>query len=229
MLNSYNTDDKILLAVDCIIFGFDQEQLKILLIKRNFEPEMGKWSLIGGFLKKSETLDDAANRILFALTGISNIYMEQLYTFSEIDRDPQERTLSSAYYALINIEDSDEDSSALYTAKWFNVNEAPRLIFDHQQMVDRAIKRLRRRAISKPTGFELLPEKFTMLQLQHLYEAILNQKLDKRNFINKINGLDILVKLEEKDMTSSRKGSFLYQFDKEKYDQNVEEGFIFKI
>lgn len=229
MLNNYKSEDKVLLAIDCIIFGFDQEQLKILLIQRNFEPEKGKWSLIGGFLKSSETLDDAANRILFALTGISNIYMEQLYTFSEIDRDPKERTLSSAYYALINIEDRDEELTEQYSAKWFNIDDAPRLIFDHQLMVDKAIKRLRRRAISKPIGFELLPEKFTMLQLQHLYEAILNEKLDKRNFINKINGLDILIKLEEKDMTSSRKGSYLYQFEKEKYDQNVIDGFIFKI
>ena len=229
VLNNYNSEDKVLLAVDCIIFGFDQEDLKILLVKRDFEPEKGKWSLIGGFLKRTETLDDAANRILHHLTGIDKIYMEQLYNFSKVDRDPAERTLSVAYYALINIEDHDKDLIEQYSAKWFSIDKAPSLIFDHDAMVNKAILRLRRRAISKPIGFELLPEKFTMRQLQKLYESILNEKLDKRNFINKVNGLDVLVKLEENDMSSSRKGSYLYQFDKEKYDRNVEDGITFKI
>ncbi len=229
MLSNYSTADKVLLALDCIIFGFDQHQLKILLIKRDFEPEKGKWSLIGGFLKSSETLDEAANRILQHLSGLDDIYLEQLYTFSEIDRDPAERTLSTAYYALINSEDHQQLADGAYKAQWFNVKEAPVLIFDHAEMVAKAILRLRRRAITKPLGFELLPEKFTMLQLQKLYEAILDLELDKRNFINKVNALDILIKLDEKDMTSSRKGSFLYKFDKEKYDQKIEEGFTFKI
>ncbi len=229
MLNSYSKEDKVLLAVDCIIFGFDKEELKILLIKRDFEPEKGKWSLMGGFLKRSETLDDAANRILQTLTGINNIYMEQLYGFSKVDRDPAERTISVAYFALINIEDHNEELIEKYSARWFNVKEAPELIFDHDAMVNHAIRRLRYRTSNKPIGFELLPEKFTMRQLQKLYEAILDESLDKRNFINKINNLDILVKLEEKDMSSSRKGSFLYEFDKEKYDRKVEDGFTFKI
>ncbi|MDG3581709.1 NUDIX hydrolase [Galbibacter pacificus] len=229
MLNSYSKEDKVLLAVDCIIFGFDNEELKILLIKRDFKPEKGKWSLMGGFLKQNETLDDSANRILHTLTGINNIYMEQLYGFSKIDRDPVERTISVAYYALINIEEHNEELIEKYSARWFNVKEAPKLIFDHDQMVNHAIRRLRYRTSNKPIGFELLPEKFTMRQLQKLYEAILDEELDKRNFINKINSLDILVKLKEKDMTSSRKGSYLYRFDKDKYDKKVEDGFTFKI
>lgn len=229
MLNSYSKEDKVLLAVDCIIFGFDKEELKILLIKRDFEPEKGKWSLMGGFLQRAETLDDAANRILQTLTGINNIYMEQLYGFSKVDRDPVERTISVAYFALINIEDHNEGLIEKYSARWFNVKEAPELIFDHNAMVSHAIRRLQYRTSNKPIGFELLPEKFTMRQLQKLYEAILNEKLDKRNFINKINNLDILIKLNEKDMSSSRKGSFLYEFDKEKYDKKVEDGFTFKI
>ncbi|WP_031425220.1 NUDIX hydrolase [Flavimarina sp. Hel_I_48] len=229
MLNNYSSEDKILLAVDCIIFGFDENELKILLIKRDFEPEKGKLSLIGGFLKRSENLDDAANRILLTLTGIQNIYMEQLYTFSKVDRDPGERTLSTSYYALINIKEHNEDLNQQFSAQWYGIDEAPALIFDHGEMVDKAIKRLRRRAISKPIGFELLPEKFTMKQLQKLYEAILAEKQDKRNFINKINSLKVLIKLDEKDMTSSRKGSYLYQFDKEKYDDKVRNGFTFKI
>lgn len=228
-LNSYNKEDKVLLAVDCIIFGFDGENLKILLIKRDFEPEKGKWSLIGGFLKKEENIDKAALRVLHYLTGLHDIYMEQLYAFGKVDRDPGERTISVAYYALIDIASHDKDLIQLDTAKWFTLKKVPKLIFDHDKMVARAVARLRHRAKTKPIGFELLPEKFTMRQLQTLYESILDQKLDKRNFINKIISLDILVKLKEKDKRSSRKGSFLYQFDKEKYDGKLSEGFNFKI
>lgn len=229
VLNSYSSEDKVLLAVDCIIFGFDNEDLKILLIKRDFEPEKGKWSLIGGFLKKEETLDAAADNILHHLTGLNNIFMEQLHAFSEVDRDPGERTISVAYYALIDIASHNKALIRKYSAKWFGLSEAPKLIFDHDMMLDRAIARLRYRATTKPIGFELLPGKFTMRQLQKLYEAILDKALDKRNFISKINALDVLIKLDEKDMESSRKGSYLYQFDKEKYDRKVQDGFIFKI
>ncbi len=229
MVHTYQLEDKVLLAVDCIIFGFDQEDLKILLIKRNFEPEKGKWSLMGGFLKRQENLNMAANRILFQLTGIEKIYMEQLYAFSEVDRDPAERTISVAYFALINIIEHDKSLSDKHSAKWFSVTELPELIFDHSEMITKAIRRLRYKTSKNPIGFELLPEKFTMRQLQKLYESILGEELDKRNFINKINALDILIKLEEKDMNSSRKGSFLYKFDAKKYRQKVEEGFSFKL
>ena len=229
MLNKYSSEDKVLLAVDCIIFGFDGEDLKILLIKRDFEPEKGKWSLIGGFLKKEENLDQAAIRILNRLTGLDNVYMEQFYAFSKLDRDPEERTISVAYYALIDIESHNEVANSLETSKWFSLGNAPDLIFDHNIMVERAVSRLKYRTKTKPIGFELLPDKFTMLQLQNLYESILNEKLDKRNFTSKINALDILVKLEEKDMESSKKGSFLFQFDLEKYNEKLKEGFVFKI
>ena len=228
-LNSYSKEDKVLLAVDCIIFGFDGKNLKILLVKRDFEPEKGKWSLIGGFLKKEENLDKAAIRILHHLTGLHDIYMEQLYAFSKLDRDPGERTISVAYYALIDIVSHDKDLIKMDSAQWFSLKKAPKLIFDHDRMVARAVMRLRRVAMTKPIGFELLPQKFTMRQLQTLYESILDQKLDKRNFINKINTLDVLIKLKEKDMGSSRKGSFLYQFNKEKYYNKVSDGFNFKI
>jgi ADP-ribose pyrophosphatase YjhB (NUDIX family) len=228
-LNNYNNEDKILLAVDCIIFGFDKEDLKILLIKRDFEPEKGKWSLIGGFLKQEENLDEAAIRILHHLTGLHDIYMEQLYTFSKVDRDPAERTLSTAYYALIDIANHNQEIIKPASSQWFSLKKGPKLIFDHHLMVEKAIARLRRRALNKPIGFELLPEKFTMRQLQKLYEAILDKKLDKRNFINKFNSLDILVKLDEKDMSSSKKGAFLFKFDEAKYKRKIEEGFNFKL
>lgn len=229
MLNSYKTKDKVLLAVDCIIFGFDNEDLKILLIKRDFEPEKGKWSLIGGFLKRSETLDDAATRILFKLTGVRDIYMEQFYAYSEVDRDPKERTISVSYFALINIKDHDEDLIENYNAKWFSVKKAPKLIFDHDLMLEKAKRRLKRRTITVPIGFELLPEKFTMPQLKKLYEVILDKNLDKRNFINKIIKLDILIKLDEKDKTTSTKGAFLYKFDQEKYDAKLNDDFYLKL
>lgn len=229
MSNNYSSVDKVVLAVDCVIFGFDNEGLKILLIKRDFEPEKGKWSLIGGFLKKEEVLDTAAIRILNRYTGLQDIYMEQLYTYSEIDRDPVERTISVAYYALINIENHDAELINNCHAQWFSVSDSPKLIFDHNNILDHAVRRLRYRSSIKPVVFELLPQKFTMRQLLELYEAILNKELDKRNFISKINSLDILIKLDEKDMLSSRKGSYLYTFDKEKYDAKLLNDFVLNL
>jgi hypothetical protein len=155
--------------------------------------------------------------------------MEQLKVFSEVDRDPVERTISVTYYALINIEDHDEELIKKYSACWFEISKAPKPIFDHNMMVEYAIKRLRHQASVQPIGFELLPEKFTMRQLQKLYEEIFDEHLDKRNFIKKINSLDILEKLGEKDKNSSRKGSFLYRFNQDKYRRKYENGFVFKV
>jgi ADP-ribose pyrophosphatase YjhB (NUDIX family) len=224
----YQDEDKVLLAVDCIIFGFDEEDLKILLIKRGFEPEKGKWSLVGGFLKQRENLEEAATRILNLYTGLDNIYMEQVSTFSEVERDPAERTISTAYYALINIKEHSEKLIKHFSAEWFSVSECPKLIFDHDKMMKAAIKKLRTRASTQPIGFELLPRKFTMRQLQKLYEAILDRELDKRNFINRIRSMDFVKKLDEKDMNSSRKGSYLYQFDAEKYNKEDSASFALR-
>jgi ADP-ribose pyrophosphatase YjhB (NUDIX family) len=229
MLSNYAQEDKVLLAVDCIIFGFDADELKVLLIKRDFEPEKGKWSLMGGFMKNTENLDQAATRILWTMTGFDDIYMEQLRNYSEVNRDLGERTVSVAYFALINKSTHSESLNNNYGAEWFSLSKYPNLIFDHEQMVQFAIQRLRYVATTKPIGFELLPEKFTMRQLQKLYEAIWGKELDKRNFINKVNALDILEKLDEKDMDSSKKGSFLYKFDKDKYDLKVADNFFFKL
>lgn len=229
MLNSNNMTDKVFLAVDCIIFGFDGEGLKILLIKRDSEPEKGKLSLIGGFLEKEEVLDMAATRILETYTGLQNVYMEQLYAYSEMKCNLDERVISVAYYALINIKNRNADLIRNYDAQWYNVADVPKLIFDYDRMLAHAIRRLRYRTSTRPVGFELLPEKFTMRQLLELYEAILSKELDKRNFISKINSLDILIKLEEKDTLSSRKGSFLYKFDKEKYDAKSLNNFVLNL
>ncbi|GJM29286.1 MAG: DNA mismatch repair protein MutT [Cyclobacteriaceae bacterium] len=230
-MGTYINKDKVLVAVDCIIFGFDpqREVLQLLLIKRDFKPKKGRWSLMGGFMKKHEDLREAAVRVLTELTGLDNIYLEQLKTFGKIDRDPVERTVSVAYSALINTTEHDSGLINQYSARWFDISEVPDLIFDHDFMVKTAIKRLQYRASVQPIGFELLPEKFTMRQLQKLYEEIFNQKLDKRNFIKKINSLKVLEKLKEKDMTSSRKGSFLYRFNHQKYQEKLKAGFVFKV
>lgn len=225
----YINTDKVLLAVDCIIFGFDEESLKILLVKRQLEPEKGHWSLIGGFMRENENLDQAANRVLHSLTGLHDIYMEQLYAYSKVNRDPVERTISVAYFAVIDVASHQFEGVQHETAQWFPLTEAPNLIFDHNEMVDKAVARLQRRARSMPIGFELLPEKFTMRQLQTLYESILGKPLDKRNFINKFKSLDVLVRLNEKDMTVARKGAYLYKFDEAKYNRKLEEGFDFKV
>ncbi|MFC7345658.1 NUDIX domain-containing protein [Chryseobacterium zhengzhouense] len=228
MTQDYSHFPRHLVAVDCIIFGFDGENLKILLVQRNFEPKMGEWSLMGGFIGDEETSDEAAQRVLNTLTGLENIYLEQLNSYTQIDREPTARIMSISYYALINIEKNIQINEK-YSAKWFDLQDFPSLIFDHNEMVKDAVLRLRRRASTRPIGFELLPEKFTMKDLQTLYEAIFNEQYDKRNFISKINALDILVKTEGKDMSSSKKGSFLYTFDEEKYNKKIAEGFMFRI
>jgi 8-oxo-dGTP diphosphatase len=225
----YSENTRFLVAVDCIIFGFDYRQLKLLLIKRNFQPQKGKWSLVGGFLAVDESLDQSALRILNNLTGLNDIYLEQLYTYGETNRDPGERVLSTAYYALINAECYHLPLNRESSAKWFPIEKIPPLIFDHNIMVDKAMRRLRRKSLSQPIGFELLPEKFTIPQLQRLYEAIHQRDLDKRNFRKKILSMGLLKKLDEKQKAGSRKGAYFYRFDKEKYDDLVSRGFHFEI
>ncbi len=225
----YKSENAFHVAIDCIIFGFDRGELKLLIIKRGFNPEKGKWSLMGGFLKKEETLDEGAARILHELTGLHDVFMEQLEVFSRLDRDPEARTISVAYVALINIADHRMELTDHFSANWVEVRAIPSLIFDHNEMVTHAIDRLRYRTSIQPVGFELLPAKFTMRQLQTLYEAILNQQLDKRNFTKKMLALNLLVRLDEKDRDSSRKGSYLYRFDQARYEQNLQRGLSFKI
>lgn len=230
MQNYYEDYDHVLVAVDCIIFGFDRENLKLLLVKRDFEPEKGKWSLMGGFLDQNESLDEAAARVLNKLTGLKNVYLEQLHGFGEVDRDPVERTISIAYYALINIHHHDKDLVKKYGAHWFSMDQLPDLIFDHNEMVEAAKSRLRYKASHQPVGFELLPDKFTLPELQQLYEAIYETSLDKRNFRRRILSMDVLIKTDEKQKKYSKKGAFLYKFDTKKYDEKINEGnnLIFK-
>ncbi len=222
----YDKNEKHFVAIDSIIFGFNEGQLKLLLIKRRFEPHRGTWSLMGGFLAKKESADQAANRILEELTGLKNIFLEQLYAYGDVNRDDEARVISIAYYALINIDDYDENLGKKHGAQWFNIDDIPPLIFDHEVMVQKAMRRLRRKTVIQPIGFELLPKKFTLTQLQCLYESIHQQSLDKRNFRKKILALDLLKKLEEKDKLTSKRGAFLYKFNKRKYDEMVNRGFV---
>ena len=217
----YPHPTRILVALDCIVFGFDGEDLKLLIIKRNFEPEQGKWSLMGGFLETNEDLEVATNRILYDLTGLKDIYFEEIQTFGKVNRDPVERTLSVCFFALINIHAHDQDSTKVQNASWVNLNNRPNLIFDHNEMVNLALERLQYKAALHPIGFELLPEKFTIPQLQKLYESIYNNSLDRRNFSRKILSTGLLIDTGEKNENSSTKKAILYTLDKEMYQNQM--------
>lgn len=219
----YKQDQKILIAVDCIVFGFDGTELNALLIKRNFEPERGEWSLIGGFIRNDEDARSAANRVLYQLTGLRELYIEQLHTFTDVHRDKADRVISIAYFSLIMIQKEFHTPPYAYEAKWFPLSQLPRVIFDHHEMIEKAKEALRKTAAIQPVGFQLLPAKFTLPQLQALYEAIFEVTMDKRNFAKRILSSNILTKLNEKER-SSKKGAFFYQFDEEKYNKQLAMG-----
>jgi 8-oxo-dGTP diphosphatase len=221
-MHKYTGETRILAATDCIIFGFDGFNIKLLLVQRGLEPEKNKWSLMGGFIQPSESPDDAANRILELRTGLKNVYMEQFHVFGHPDRDPVERTLSIAYFALIDIHQYEKQLSEEYHPEWFLLNEMPELIFDHTEMVRLALRQLRYKAALHPILFQLLPEKFTIPQLQALYEGVYETKFDDRNFSRKLLSTGLLVKLPEKDKLSSKKGAFYYRLDQSHYEQNFE-------
>jgi 8-oxo-dGTP diphosphatase len=219
MLELYSKQTKCLVALDSIIFGFDGSKLKLLLVKRGIEDSKDIWSLMGGWLQPEESLDEAASRVLQDLTGLHDIYLEQLTAFGLPSRDPVQRTVSVTYFALINVDDYSLFDSGKYQAKWFELNSLPELLFDHNKMVENAIIRLRNKAAFHPVGFELLPEKFTLPQLQTLYEAIFDTIFDKRNFSRKILASGILSKLDEKQKGFSKKGAFLYKLHPQTSDK----------
>lgn len=217
MSNYYNINPKFYVSVDCIIFGFYEGELNLLLLKRNFEPALGEWSLMGGFVQENESVDDAAKRVLAELTGLDQVYMEQVSSFGAIDRDPGERVVSIAYYALININEYDRELVQRHNAFWVNINELPPLIFDHQAMVEQARALMQQKASVAPIGFNLLPKLFTLSQLQSLYEAIYGEAIDKRNFRKRIAEMDYIEKTDLIDKTSSKRGAALYQFNEKVY------------
>jgi len=220
-----------LVAVDCIVFGYDilEKELKLLLIKRSIDPAKGSWSLSGGFVEEKESLDEAAFRILRKLTGLEIIYLKQSYTYGDTERDPGARVVSTAYFALIAIRDIDNELAEQNKAHWRPISRLPDLIFDHSAMVNRALADLQDQIKIKPVGFELLPEKFTFVQLQDLYEAIYQRKIDKRNFRKKILSMGILEKLDEKEKKTSKKGAYYYKFNKERYKKLEQNGFYFNL
>ncbi len=225
----YNVHTPLLVAVDCIIFGFNECELKLLLVKRQMEPARGEWSLMGGFLGSHESLDEAAARILNQLTGLTGVYLDQLYAHSNPDRDPGARVVSVSYYALIKISEHNQELAKEHGAEWFKLSDIPKLIFDHDEMVDMALQLLRKQARTKPVGFELLPEKFTLPQLQALYEAIYQKELDRRNFRKNVLSMGMLEKLDEKDKSGSRKGAWLYRFNISKYESFKNQGYFFNV
>lgn len=217
MSTYYSSNPKHYVGIDCIIFGFNGDGLSLLLLKRNFEPAMGEWSLMGGFVQEKESVDDAAKRVLNELTGLKDVYMEQVGTFGAVSRDPGERVISIAYYALININEYDKESVQKHNAFWVNINELPALIFDHPQMVEKARELMQQKASTEPIGFNLLPKLFTLSQLQSLYEAIYGEEIDKRNFRKRIAEMNYIEKTDKIDKTGSKRGAALYQFNEHAY------------
>jgi 8-oxo-dGTP diphosphatase len=217
-------------TVDCVVFGLDDEDLKVLLIQRDIEPFAGRWALPGGFVKMDETLEESALRELREETGLTKVFLEQLYTFGNPGRDPRERVVTVAYYALVKLLDHKVQAATdARNAAWFAVDDLPKLCFDHDEILTTALKRLQGKVRYQPIGFELLPPKFSLTQLQRMYEIILERELDKRNFRKKVLSLDILQELDEVEQDVAHRAARLYRFDERKYRQLVKDGFNFEI
>ncbi|AJR03051.1 NUDIX hydrolase [Siansivirga zeaxanthinifaciens] len=229
MTNRYDNGEKIYVAVDCIIFGFDEGVLKLLVFKRLVNYLKDELSLIGSFIKPDENANEAARRVLKEITGLENIFMEELKTYTDVDRDSGARCISIAQYSLIRLEDYDKQLVKKHGAQWFEINDLPKLVLDHDVMVQDALTRLRNKSKFYPIGIELLPKQFTIPQLQNLYEVIHQKKLDSRNFRKKLLSLNLLIALNKKDKSSSKKGAFLYKFDYKKYKKLEENGFNFSL
>ncbi len=218
------------LTVDCVVFGIDDEDLKVLLIQRGIEPFEGHWALPGGFVHMEETIEEAAFRELREETGLVRVFLEQLYTFGGVERDPRGRVVSVAYYALVKL--GDHKVQAATDAKdvsWFSVWDTPSLAFDHANILQVAIERLKGKVRYQPLGFELLPKKFTLTQLQKVYETILERELDKRNFRKKLLAMDLLIETDEVEKDVSHRAARLYKFDKKKYQKLAKSGFNFEL
>jgi 8-oxo-dGTP diphosphatase len=225
---------KTALTVDNIILGFDEADLKVLLIKRGTEPYMDSWALPGDFMYPTEELDSSASRILEELTGIKNVYLEQVHTFGTVGRHPLGRVVTVAYLSLIKIDAyTITPASFAQKAQWHSISKVPILAFDHKKILDNCLEALKQRIRVRPIGFELLPPKFTLTELQHLYEAILEldleKGLDKRNFRKKILSMDFIVDLNESQEGVAHRPARLYQFDKKKYEKFLSEGFNFEL
>lgn len=218
------------LAVDCVVFGLDEGDLKVALVQRDIEPFKSRWALPGGFVRVEESLDEAALRALREEAGIDKVYLEQLYSFGDLGRDPRERVVTVAYYALVKLgEHPVRAATDTSDARWFPVGALPGLAFDHDRIVRTALTRLQGKLHYEPVGFELLPRKFTLTQLQHLYETVWERELDKRNFRKKILSMDVLVNTGEKLTDVAHRAPFLYRFDERRYRSLKKSGFYFEV
>lgn len=218
------------LTVDCVVFGLDEDDLKVLLIQRGQPPFQGKWALPGGFVRVDETLEESARRELQEETGVTDVYLEQFHAFSGIDRDPRERVITVAFYALANLSDHRiKAATDARDAAWFPLSDLPKLAFDHDKILDAALSQLKEKVRSQPIGFELLPQLFKLSQLQRVYEKILGRALDKRNFRKKILGMDLLQETDEIEQDVSHRAARLYRFDEKKYRRLAKKGFNFEL
>lgn len=227
-INSYF---KSAFTVDNVIFGFDNSDLKVLLIRRNEEPYSGSWALPGYFVLPDENLDNAALRVLKKLAGIENVYLEQVKSFGAIDRHPSGRVISITYFSLVKTADFSPkpDHEIADDVQWFSLSSVEGLAFDHEEMIKVCFAKLKRKVRNQPIGFELLPPKFTLTELQYLYEAILETELDKRNFRKKVLSMNLLVDLEEIQEGVAHRPAKLYKFDQQKYDEFRRDGFSFEV
>lgn len=217
-------------TVDCVVFGYDAADLKVLLIQRKLEPFKGRWALPGGFVQINEGLEEAARRELSGETGLGDLFLEQLYTFGDPKRDPRERVISVAYYALVKLTDHAlRAASDAEDVAWFPVAELPKLGFDHERIVETALRRLKAKVRYEPIGFELLSEKFTLGELQRLYETVLEQPLDKRNFRKKLLGMELLEALDEYQRDVAHRAAQFYRFNRTRYEQLRKRGFNFEL
>ena len=224
----YEDVKPLLIAVDCIIFGVQEAALKLLVFKREVEPLAGSLSLLGSFVRIEESVDEAAERILLELTGLEDIYMEQLHCYGRVDRDPGGRVVAVAYWSLIRVDQNYlEFNVRSHEAKWISIDRIPELVLDHRGMAEKAISNLRERARFRPIGFELLPEEFTLVQLFKVYQAIFDHPIDSRNFRKKLSKSGLLIPLTKKDKSTSKKGSFLFKFNQDTYKKLSREGYGF--
>ena len=215
----YNDHDRLLVSVDCIVFGFDEGELRVLMGKRKMDPGRGQWSLYGGFVGANESVNDAAKRELYALTGLKDLYMKQVGAYGDVDRDPGARVISISYYSMINVADYDQAQQQEHDVAWVNIEQLPEMYSDHRKMVLKARRMMQEKISHEPIGFNLLPELFTLSQLQQVYEAVNGEEVDKRNFRKRIKGMDFIEKTDQIDKLTSKRGAYLYRFNEKAYKE----------
>ena len=215
----YNDHDRLLVSVDCIVFGFDEGELRVLMGKRKMDPGRGQWSLYGGFVGANESVNDAARRVLYALTGLKDLYMKQVGAYGDVDRDPGARVISISYYSMINVADYDQAQQQEHDVAWVNIEQLPEMYSDHRKMVLKARRMMQEKISHEPIGFNLLPELFTLSQLQQVYEAVNGEEVDKRNFRKRIKEMDFIEKTDQIDKLTSKRGAYLYRFNEKAYKE----------